>query len=127
MNLAGPKLVVPMNAHRGSIAPQKLDAFYSILGPTDKLHQPNHEPQVRIQTLSPRDAFVELTRGTFNSRYANTARLERQFSTAARLPSLIPIKRLSYPRALDRLHETMAAVIADLACESDRPLMPTAC
>jgi hypothetical protein len=127
MNLAGMKVVVTMNARRRTLAPRILDALYSIVEPGDASPEPGDESPVAIHQLTPRDAFVEITRSTFNYRHINPARLERQFSAAARLPGLIPIKRLAYPRALHRLHETVAAVIADLAREHDRPLTQSAC
>jgi hypothetical protein len=127
MNLAGMKVVVPMSARRLALAPQTLDALYSIVEPDDVVQKPMDESRVGIDQLSPRDAFLEITRSTFNYRLTNPARLERQFSTAASLQSRIPIKRLAYPRALGRLHETVAAVIADLARERDRPLTQRAC
>jgi hypothetical protein len=116
-----------MNDRDSSPAPQTLGALYSIVAPIDVLHEPPHEPQLRIHTLSPRQSFVELTRGTFNYRHASPARLERQFSTAAHLASLLPIKTLAYPRTLDRLRETVAMVIADLAGDGDHRLTRTVC
>jgi len=71
-------------------------------------------PDVGIETLSPRAAFLALIRGTFNRRLVTAERLERQFDTMARLADRVVVKTLAYPRTIDRLPDVRAAVLADL-------------
>jgi len=68
-----------------------------------------------IRPLSPRRAFVELTRNTFNACVLDAARLARQFDLAARVAAAIPVKTLTYPRGLDRLAAVRTAVEADVS------------
>ena len=68
-----------------------------------------------IETLSPREAFVELVKGTFNRRLVSPQRLARQFGIMASLTDLISVKKLTYPRAIDRLPDVRGMVLADLA------------
>jgi hypothetical protein len=70
---------------------------------------------VSIETLSPRQAFVELVKGTFNRRLVSPQRLERQFGAMAALADLLPVKTLTYPRAIGRLQEVRETVLADLS------------
>jgi hypothetical protein len=67
---------------------------------------------VEVRALSPREAFVELTRYTFNDMLTPPERLRRQFTTAADLAETLPVFALCYPRDLDRLPEVRAAVLA---------------
>src|SRR5207249_809831 len=69
---------------------------------------------VAIRPLSPRRAFVELTRNTFNACVLDASRLARQFDLAARVAAAVPVKTLAYPRGLGRLAEVRAAIEADL-------------
>jgi hypothetical protein len=70
---------------------------------------------VAVKRLAPREAFVELTRWTFNDMLTPPERLRRQFTTAADLAETLPVYALSYPRELDRLPEVRAAVLEVLA------------
>jgi hypothetical protein len=58
---------------------------------------------------------VELVKGTFNRRLVGPRRLERQFDAMAGLADRISVQKLTYPRAIDRLQEVRALVLADLA------------
>ncbi len=113
MNADTNKLILPLDEHRRCTRPIALDAIYALAAPRDACRRPG----VSIETLPPREAFVELVKGTFNRRLVSQQRLKRQFDFAARLTNLIAVKRLSYPRAIDRLHEVRAAVLADLTRE----------
>jgi hypothetical protein len=110
MNADTNKLILPIDEHRRFTAPIALDAIYALAAPRDACRSPG----VSIEMLPPREAFVELVKGTFNRRLVSQQRLERQFDFAAVLTNLIAVKRLSYPRAIDRLNEVREAVLADL-------------
>ena len=110
MNRDTDKLILPIDVHRRQAAPIALDAIYTLAAPRDACRTAG----VTIERLSPRQAFVELLKGTFNRRLVNQPRLERQFDFMARLTDLIAVKRLIYPRAIDRLPEIRETVLADL-------------
>ena len=110
MNADTDKLILPIDEHRRHGRPTRLDTIYALAAPRDACRRPG----VSIETLSPRQAFMELLKGTFNRRLVNQQRLERQFGFMARLTDLIAVKRLTYPRAIDRLPEVREAVLADL-------------
>lgn len=69
---------------------------------------------VRIDPLRPTASFLELTRYTFNTMVEERDRLERQFHTATSLAARLPVRRLWYPRDLDRLEEVRDAVLDNL-------------
>jgi hypothetical protein len=118
MNEDTDKLILPLDEHRRCSNPVRLDAIYSLAAPRDACRKPG----VTIETLSPREAFVELVKGTFNRRLVSPRRLRDQFCFVARLTELIPVKRLTYPRAVDRLQEVRATVLTDLG--RDRCAVP---
>ena len=111
MNPDTDKLILPIEEHRQHGRPVALDAIYALAAPRDACRTPG----VRVDSLSPREAFLELLKGTFNRRLTNQPRLKRQFGFTTRLTDLVTVKRLSYPRAIDRLPEVREAVRADLA------------
>jgi hypothetical protein len=107
MNGRGSKLVFPLSAG-GARGAAPLRALYVL--------QPGRARRgVVIRALSPRRAFVALTRNTFNACVLDAARLARQFDLAARVAAAVPVKTLAYPRGLHRLAAVRAAVEADLS------------
>jgi hypothetical protein len=110
MNADTNKLILPIDEHRSCASPVALKAIYSLAAPRDTRRTCN----VSIETLSPREAFVELVKSTFNRRLVTPERLERQFSMMASLADVIPVKKLAYPRAIDRLPDIRRLVLADL-------------
>src|SRR5258708_16345898 len=119
MNVDTDKLILPLDEERRCDHPIPLTAIYSLAAPRDACRNPG----VTIKTLSPREAFVTLVPRTFNRRHVSPQRLERQFGFIGRLTDLIPVKKLAYPRRVDRLPDVRAAVPAHLARarRSDRP------
>ena len=116
MNADTSKLILPIDGARRCDRPVPLKAIYSLADPDKGCGT----PALTIETLSAREAFVELLKGTFNRRLVNPARLERQFSVMASLTGLISVKRLSYPRSIDRLHDVRGMVHADLVRDGSR-------
>ena len=106
MNDRGGKLVFPLGP-RAARGDAPLRALYVL--------RPGHGHRVAIHALSPRRAFVELTRNTFNACVLDAARLARQFDLAARVAASVPVKTLAYPRRLDRLAAVRAAIEADVS------------
>ena len=107
MNGRGGKLVFPIGS-RAARSATPLRALY-VLRPGGARRG------VAIRALSPRRAFVELTRNTFNACVLDPARLARQFALAARVACRVPVKTLAYPRDLDRLAAVRTAIEADVS------------
>jgi hypothetical protein len=80
-------------------------------------HQPS-QSRIMVRRLSGRASFLPIVQNTFNDTVLHPDRLKQQFAFAARLASLIPIKRLSYPRRLDLLPSVADAILADVSRES---------
>jgi hypothetical protein len=97
-------------AHQSCGDPVVLKTVYAVAAPRDACRT----PQVRIEALSPREAFLALVAGTFNRRLVSTKRMERQFDAMAGLSDRVIVKTLAYPRAIDRRPDVRDAVLADL-------------
>jgi hypothetical protein len=98
MNPDTDKLILPIEERRRHGRPIALDAIYALAAPRDACRTPG----VSVERLSPREAFLELLKGTFNRRLVDQPRLQRQFGFMARLSDLVAVKRLTYLRAIDR-------------------------
>jgi hypothetical protein len=110
MNAETDKLIVPIEGERRCSRPVRLKAIYTLAAPRDACRRSD----VSIEPLSAREVFVELIKGTFNRRLVSRQRLERQFSFVGALSELVPMRKLIYPRALDRLPEVRSMLLADL-------------
>ncbi len=112
MNPLTPKLVIPLAEEGNGYCrePSPLKAIYVLDAP------PRHPQKERttIRPFSPRRAFVELVRSTFNPLVVDPPRLRRQFDLAALLAREIPVRSLSFPRRLARLPAVREAILADL-------------
>ena len=110
MNPDTKKLILPIDAHRSCSRPVPLKAIYSLAAP----HDASRRRDVTIETLSPRQAFMALVSAAFNRTLTGRQRLERQFGMMGRVTDLVPVKKLVYPRTLDRVEEVRDAVLDDL-------------
>ena len=111
MNNDTSKLVIPLGPDE-MVSPEgtfPLKAIY-VLTPPAK----SRGSGISITSLSPRRAFVALIKNTFNAVVVDPERLKRQFTLASRLAARVPIKSLSYPRAVGRLPAVCEAVRSDL-------------
>ena len=116
MNLGTKKLVLPLGHARSALGPVPLKGIYALLPPRSAIRR----HAIRITVLPPRESFLELVKNTFNYQIVNPARLERQFEAAARVVSLMAVKKISYPRILGRLPSVRDALLADLNSTGDR-------
>jgi hypothetical protein len=116
MNAQTSKLVVPLGQPHAHDRPVPVDAIYEVVPP-----QGVPGPQdVRIGSMTGRDAALALVRATFNQRFVNRERLARQFSASTSLAERVPVRTLSYPRLLSRLPEVVAAVVEDVEQVANR-------
>ncbi len=113
MNSETSKMVIPLdqNGNRYRRKPLPLRAIYVLTPPPRSLRV----PRISIRSLSPRRAFVEVLKGTFNAIVVEPARLERQFDLATRLATRVPVRSLSYPRNLRRISQVRDSILQDLA------------
>ena len=111
MNPDTQKLILPIDDERSCTAPMPLDTIYSLAPPRGV----GRTGSVRLDVLSPRAAFVELVKSTFNRRVVSPDRLVRQFEMAARISTLAAVRTISYPRTLERLADVRESILADLA------------
>ncbi|MEO6119859.1 MAG: hypothetical protein ABIP12_04150 [Terriglobales bacterium] len=108
-----PKFVYPLEDIVREPVP--LRAFYALPNPKSVVSLQH----VRIDALTQREAYLELTENSFNVRDKTPKRLTSQFEWATELVKRVPVKRLSYPRVLSVLPEVIAAVKEDLAAYDD--------
>jgi len=109
MNHRTTKLIFPLHRRQSQRMPLPLQGIYVLAPPAGRRRR------VSIRPLSRRRAFMELIRNYFNSVITDAERLRRQFLHSRKIVSEIPIRLLSYPRALDRLPSVREAILADLA------------
>lgn len=68
--------------------------------------------QVEIETLSPRDAVIELVRESFLTRLLESAGLHgRRLAAFVTLARQIPVRRISYPTGIELLPDVRAAIV----------------
>ena len=106
-----PKRVIPLSPPEVVARPLPLRAIYV-------LATPRRGGAIAVAPLSSRDAFLEVIRAAFNLVVHDRSRYANQFGFARRLVADVPVRRLTYPRALSRLPALCAAVLADVAALS---------
>lgn len=107
MNPDTEKLIIPLEPRQSCAVPVPLRAFYA-------LNSTQGSSDIAFTPLTGTEAFIELIRSTFNLRLVDPNRLQRQFMNAERLLSGIPIRRLTYPRSLDKLPQVRDAIVTNV-------------
>lgn len=104
-----PKRIYPMEQdwHR---SPAPLAAFYSLVEPRLTANLLN----VRMDTLTEREAFLEITKNSFNVAMREIGRLEKHMSWARDIANVVPVRRLAYPRKVEMFEPVISAVVKDL-------------
>lgn len=113
MNHGTSKLVIPLGENE-TVLPRgvvPLKAIYVLKPPSAR----SRNSRIAIQALSPRCAFMDLVKNTFNAVIVDRERLERQFQMATRLATRVPVKTLSYPRDLSRISEVREYILREVA------------
>jgi hypothetical protein len=111
MNPQTPKLVMPLERGRICDTPVILRAIYELSPP----HDMEDSQRVEFESLTTREAFVELSCNTFNYVILDGDRVHRQFKETTRIVNEVPMKRLLHPRSLDCLPLVREAILEDLA------------
>jgi hypothetical protein len=76
----------------------------------------NNDGQVLVTRVGPRDAIVALLSHAYVLDVSDRARLAAQFGRVCAALPAADVRRLSYPRELDRLSAVQAAILEDLRC-----------
>ena len=111
MNSETEKLVVPLGADHRHSGSAPLLALY-VLSPPREVHR---KQSIQLTSLSKKETFLELVRGTFNYLVTGSERLERQYTECLGVASRVPARRISYPRVLSMLPDVRRAIVSDLA------------
>jgi hypothetical protein len=104
-----PKRIYRME-HEWHDEPVRLRAFYSLVEPrltADLL-------DVRIDPLTEREAFLEITKNSFNVAMREIGRLERHLTWAGDIVSKVTVRRLAYPRKVEMFDRAIASIVSDL-------------
>ncbi len=72
------------------------------------------DASVRIESISPRDALLELVQASFPLDITDRSTLERHFRFMERVVDMVPMKRLVIPCGFDLLDRAREVVLADL-------------
>ena len=113
MNTGTTKLVLPLGIEQATRQPAPLKRLYVLSTPGKG--RSRQGPQVQIEHLSGKAAFLEVLRAAFNPVIVEKARLAHQFAFTSRLVASVPVRELRYPRSLSALPAVGDAVLADLA------------
>jgi len=103
-----PKRVIPLRPPHAVNGPLPLKALYVLSAPR------SHSP-IAVEPLPAAEAFVEIVRAAFNLLVHERERFANQFGFATNVVARVPVRRLTYPRALDSLAAVCDAVLADAA------------
>jgi len=112
MNGGTAKVVLPLAADQTMNEMVRLHALYVLSDPAASARRTGPIP--RIEPLSERDAFLEITRAAFNLFVLDRRRLSNQFAFAARLSATVPVRRLTYRRDLAALPTVCYALRDDV-------------
>ena len=108
LNPKAQKQIIPLNDSQMCVDATPLGAIYA-------LASSNGDQAIRIAPLTEREAFIDLLGSTFNRQVVDANRLRRQFEFTHNLANLTTVRRLSYPRLLERLPLVLEAILSDLA------------
>jgi hypothetical protein len=111
MNSETEKLVLPLSADHRQPDPAPLRVLYALSAPREV----RRKQRIQITSLTPRETFIELIRGTFNYLITGSERIERQYAECLGVASQVPARRISYPRVLSMLPTVRQAILSDLA------------
>jgi hypothetical protein len=103
MNVESPKLVIPLDRHRAVSTAVPIRRLYVLASPAEA-RLSRHS---RIETLSSREAFVQLVRNSGD-------RLERLLIQNSELLKLMSVRKLYCPRDVCYLPRVRDAILADI-------------
>jgi hypothetical protein len=113
MNSQTRKLVLPLDQSHACRSVVPFATFYALASPDEM----SRETNIRVTTLSPREAFLRILASAFNSSIQHPPRLRRHFEITEALANSITVKELSYPRTLNYLPLVREAILSDLSAK----------
>ena len=119
MNPMTPKLVIPLDRTRCVRDPIAMREIYVLQKPWSA-----RGTHVKIQRASPRRAFLELLRNTYNRDVVERQRMKRQLFLQAQLALNVPFKLLSFPRRLSALPAVHSAILSGLRPAGEKGTRP---
>lgn len=118
MNSETEKLVLPLSADQRQHGGAPLRALY-VLAPPSAVRR---KQRIELRSLTTRETFVGLVRGTFNPLISDTDRLRRQYSECLGIASRVPARRISYPRVLAMLPAVRQMILNDFFAITREPI-----
>jgi hypothetical protein len=113
MNPNTQKLIIPLDNNRVCADAASLATIY-VLAPPDEVAGRD----IRIVSISRREAFVMLLGSAFNYVITDPDRLRRLFEVTEALASATIVRKLCYPRSLESLPLIREAIVADLCAHN---------
>lgn len=108
------KLRVPVGVHgfgTFSTESQPIACFYL----PEKCEEQETCTEIRIESIPPREAVVELLRNSFSARLVEAAGLQgARLHLLARMAAEVPVRRIVYPHGFRTLPAVREAILADL-------------
>jgi hypothetical protein len=104
------KSVIALPGHRVVDRAVPLRRLYALRSPA----KGSGSKMISIRPVPRATAFLELTKGSFNSIIVGPSRLQVQFREAVRLAEEVPVRWLSYPPGLGRLPEVRERILRDV-------------
>ncbi len=117
MNRQTAKLILPLGRERICDSPVILRAIYELSPP----HDMKDVQKVEFESLTSREAFVELSCNTFNYVILDGDRVHRQFTETTRIANTVRMKRLMHPRSPESLPLVREAILKDLRQTTGKP------
>jgi hypothetical protein len=122
--LFGDNLSLPAVAHytdKRRLGPEKGRLiFRSEPGPLDRIYVLSAQQEkkdnrtITINSLSPRDAFMELVKHPYRLGLNPREKLRTEFQTLSRLVNSLAVRRIRYPQDYALLPDVHEAILADL-------------
>jgi hypothetical protein len=109
MNTLTRKLILPLNESSTCTDPVPLGAIYSLAPP----HSVHSRTKIAFEHLSPKNAFFELVKNTFNYQVLDGPRLQRHFVHLQDVTAGTSIRHLKHPRVLTLLPAVVLAILDD--------------
>ena len=107
------KRIYPLESPRWTAEPRPLRTLYLLRRPVTR----NVTSRVTIRTIPQANAFVEITRNTFNSMLVDPVRLRGQFRFASDLAARVPVRSLTYPPGFEHLPDVVDRLLQDSSRE----------
>jgi hypothetical protein len=120
MNPYTHKLIIPLEQSQICSQALPVSAIY-VLTPPEAAAACK---EMVIAPVTERDAFVTLLASAFNSRIADSSRLQRQFHAVRLIANALPINKITYPREIDYIPQVLQRITSDVRT---RKLRATTC